>query len=108
MSAANVSRSPPWSTTTPVTARPSAPVSSRTASAPVISVTLPCSSAGRTASTSVSDLACTRHGKPSHVAQRTHWLCGMSASFRRMPQGAWNGWCPAAASCSESCSMRGS
>ena len=69
-----VSRSPSRSTTTPVTAVPAAFVSSRTASAFVHSVTFACSSAGRTASTSASDFACTRHGKPSQVAQRTHAL----------------------------------
>ena len=40
----------------------------------VRSVTLGCSSAGRTPSTSASDFAWTRHGKPSQVAQRTQWL----------------------------------
>ena len=40
----------------------------------VSSVTFGCSSAGRTPSTSASDLACTRHGKPSQFVQRTHAL----------------------------------
>ena len=96
------------STTTPVTAVPAAFVSSRSARAPVSSVTLRCASAGRTASTSASDFACTRHGKPSHVAQRTQRLLGRSASSSMTPQGAWNGCSPAAARSSESCWMRGS
>ena len=57
---------------------PAALVSSRSARVRVSSVTLSCSSAGRTASTSASDFACTRHGKPSHVAQRTQRLLGAS------------------------------
>ncbi len=79
-----------------------------TASAFVSSVTLSCSSAGRTPSTSASDFACTRHGKPSHVAQRTQALWGMSSSASITPHGAWNGWRPSAARSSESCWMRGS
>ena len=71
-------------------------------------VTLACSSAGRTPRTSASDFACTRHGKPSHVEQRTHALWGMSSSASITPQGAWNGWRPAAARSSASCWMRGS
>jgi hypothetical protein len=47
-------------------------VASLTTFAFVSSVTFGCSSAGRTPSTSASDFAWTRHGKPSHVAQRTH------------------------------------
>ncbi len=108
MSPLNVSRAPSRSTTTPVTAVPFAFVSSRTASAFVTSVTLGCSSAGRTASTSASDFACTRQGKPSQVAQRTQRPKGMFASSSMTPQGAWNGWWPAAARSSESCWMRGS
>ena len=75
-----------------MTALPLAFVSSRTASAFVSSVTLGCSIAGRTQSTSASDFACTRHGKPSHVAQRTQRPNGMFASSSSTPQGAWNGW----------------
>ena len=74
----------------------------------MISVTFGYSSAGRTPSTSASDLACTRHGKPSHVAQRTHVLNGGFASSRMTPHGAWNGWKPAFSRSSESCWIRGS
>ena len=95
-SAVNVSVWPPCSTTTPVTAVPAAFVSSRTASASVSSVTFGCSSAGRTPITSASDLACTRHGKPSQLSQRTHALNGMLASSSRIPHGAWNGCRPGA------------
>ena len=72
ISLAKVSVSPLCSTTTPVTAVPSAFVSSLTAFALVSSVTFGCSSAGRTAITSASDFAWTAHGKPSQLAQRTH------------------------------------
>ena len=65
---------PSRSTTTSVTVVPGASVSSLTALAFVSSVTFACSSAGRTPSTSASDFACTRHGKPSQVEQRTQWL----------------------------------
>ena len=58
----------------------------------VSSVTFGCSSAGRTPSTSASDLPCTAQGKPSQFVQRTQALYGRFASFRRTPQGAWNGW----------------
>jgi hypothetical protein len=99
---------PSCSTTTVVTVRPVGSVSSRTASALVSRVTFGCSSAGRTPSTSASDLACTRHGKPSHVPQRTHALrCGV-VSLSITPHGAWNGCSPAAARSSESFWMRGS
>ena len=108
MSPAYVSRTPSRSTTTPVTAVPRALVSSRTASEFVSSVTLGCSSAGRTASTSASDFACTRQGNPSQVEQRTQRPNGMLASSSITPQGAWNGWWPAAARSSASCWMRGS
>ena len=42
------------------------------------------------------------------MAQRTQWLCGMSASTSRTPHGAWKGRSPAASRSSESCWMRGS
>ena len=74
MSAEWVSRAPSRSTTTSVTTVPAGLVPSATARAFVISVTFACSSAGRTASTSASDLAWTRHGKPSQVGQRTQLL----------------------------------
>ena len=50
--------------------RPELSVSRRSTRALRISVTLGCAIAGRTAMTSASDLAWTRHGKPSQVAQR--------------------------------------
>ena len=56
------------------------------------SVTLGCSSAGRTPKISASDLAWTSDGKPSQVAQRMHGLLTMSFSSSRTPHGAWNGW----------------
>ncbi len=104
----NVSRTPSRSTSTPVTAVPALLVSSRSAWVRVSSVTLSCLSAGRTAITSASDFACTRHGKPSQVAQRTQVLLGASPSSSSTPHGAWNGFSPAAARSSESCWMRGS
>ena len=73
-SAENRSSPPSRSTTTSVTAVPSPFVSSLATLAFVRSVTFECSSAGRTPSTSASDFACTRHGKPSHVAQRMQVL----------------------------------
>jgi hypothetical protein len=103
-----VSSPSPWCTTTPVTDLPDAFVSRRSASASVSSVTLGCSSAGRTASTSASDFACTRHGKPSQVAQRTQALNAGAVSSSRTPHGAWNGWRPMASRSSLSCWMRGS
>ena len=45
-------------------------------------------------STSASDLACTRHGKPSQVAHRMHALKAGSASSSMMPHGAWKGCSP--------------
>jgi hypothetical protein len=75
-----------------VTAVPAALVSSRTAIASVSRVTLGYSRAGRTPTTSASDFACTRHGKPSQVGHRTHVLYGMFASLSMIPHGAWNGW----------------
>ena len=74
MSAEYSSRRSPCITTTRVTWRPPASVSSFTARAFVSSVTFGCSSAGRTAITSASDFACTRQGKPSQVPQRTQRL----------------------------------
>ena len=71
-SAANRSSPPSRSTTTSVTAVPPSFVSSSTTLAFVSSVTFGCSSAGRTPSTSASDFAWTRQGKPSQVAQRMH------------------------------------
>ena len=58
--------------------------------------------------TSASDLACTRHGKPSQVAHRMQALAGRRASSSWMPHGAWKGWYPAAVRSSDSCWMRGS
>ncbi len=92
MSAAKRSVSPSRSTTTAATSFPDPFVSSLTTRAFVSSVTFGCSSAGRTPSTSASDLAWTRQGKPSHVAQRMQWLYGRFVSVSRTPHGAWNGW----------------
>ena len=109
MSAAYVSRSPSRSTSTSVTAVPAGLVRSARARAFVSSVTFGVlERRAARPSTSASDLACTRHGKPSQVPQRTQWLYGMFASFSITPQGAWNGWCPAAARSSASCWIRGS
>ena len=71
------SSSPPRVTTTPVTLPPPASVSSRSTRALTSSVTLGCSSAGRTPSTSASDLPWTTQGKPSQFRQRTQSLYGM-------------------------------
>ena len=92
MSAEYRSVAPSRSTTTAVTAVPASFVSSLPALALVSSVTFGCSSAGRTPSTSASDLPCTAHGKPSQFWQRTQAVYGMFASFSRIPHGAWNGW----------------
>jgi hypothetical protein len=73
-SAAKLSRLPSRSTCTSVTVLPAGFVANLTTFALVSSVTFSCSSAGRTPSTSASDLAWTRHGNPSHVAQRMHVL----------------------------------
>ena len=108
MSPVTVSASPARSTVTPVTAVPSALVSNRTASESIHSSTLGCSIAGRTPSTSASDLAWTMHGKPSQLLQRMHALNGMFCSSSITPQGAWNGWWPCAAKSSASFWMRGS
>ncbi len=94
MSALKVSRAPSRSTTTSVTAVPAGLVRSATASAFVSSVTFGCSSAGRTASTSASDLACTRHGKPSQVEQRTQSLYGMFVLVEHHPAGGVEGVVP--------------
>ena len=75
----------------PVTAVPSALVLSLITFAWMSRVTLPCSSAGRTASTSESDLAWTTQGNPSQSMQRTQRLYGMFASLSMMPHGEWNG-----------------
>ena len=47
-------------------------MTSRSTRTPVASRADPVASAGSTAHTSASDLAPSRHGKPSHVAHRTH------------------------------------
>ena len=90
-SAENVFVSPSCSTTTPLTVEPPSAVSSFKAVAFVSSSTFGCSSAGRTPSTSASDLPWTTHGKPSQFAQRTQWLFGRFDSLSRIPQGAWKG-----------------
>ena len=92
MSAAKRSVWPSTSTTTAETSFPDPFVSSLTTRAFVSSVTLACSSAGRTPSTSASDLAWIRQGNPSHVVQRMQWLYGRLLSVSRTPHGAWNGW----------------
>ena len=71
---------------------PASFVSSLIALVFVSSVTFACSSAGRTPSTSASDLPCTAQGKPSQFWQRTQVLYGMFGSSSRIPQGAWKGW----------------
>ncbi len=76
MSASKRCGAPFTSASTPVTAVPAALVSSFVARALRSSVTFGCSSAGRTAITSASDLACTRQGKPSQVWQRMQRLYG--------------------------------
>ena len=103
MSASYRSVSPSRSTTTSVTAVPAGLVSSLTARAFRSSVTLSCSRAGRTPSTSASDLACSGHGKPSQALHFTQMLYGRFASLTRMPHGAWNGWYPPLARSSDSC-----
>ena len=72
-------------------------------SAPVSKVTLSRPSTGRTAMTSASDLAWTRHGYPSHQVHRMHVLAGRFASSSRIPHGAWNGWYPPLANFSVIC-----
>ena len=108
MSPLTLSLAPSWSTITPVTSVPASLVFSRMTSASVHSVTFGCSSAGRTPSTSASDLAWTMHGKPSQLSQRMHVLNGMLLSSSITPQGAWNGWWPSFPRSSESFWIRGS
>ena len=74
-----------------VTVDPSSLVASLTTFAFVSSVTFECSSAGRTPSTSASDFACTRHGKPSQVAHLMQVENGGFDSSSMIPHGAWNG-----------------
>jgi hypothetical protein len=86
------SLSPLCPTTTSVTAVPAGFVSSFSACAFVNSVTLECSSAGRTPISSASDFACTAQGNPSQLMQRTQRLYGMFCSLSLIPFGEWNGW----------------
>ncbi len=87
MPAVYVSGCPPRRATTSVIAVPAALVFSLTTWVLVTSVTFEWARAGRTASTSASDFAWTRHGKPSQSSQRTQALHGMFASFSMMPHG---------------------
>ena len=87
----NRSSAPSRSTTTSVTAVPGSFVTSLVTLAFVRSVTFGWSSAGRTPSTSASDFAWTRHGKPSQVAQRMQVENGGFDSSSMTPHGAWNG-----------------
>src|SRR3954453_11656351 len=91
MSPRKTSRCPATLATTSVTAVPLALVSSLIALALRSSVTLGNSSAGRTAMVSASDLACTRHGKPSQVWQRMQVLYAMFCSSSITAQGAGKG-----------------
>ena len=91
MSPRKTSRCPTTSATTSVTAVPLAFVSSLSALALRSSVTLGNSSAGRTATVSASDLACTRQGKPSQVWQRMQVLYAMFCSSSITAQGAGKG-----------------
>ena len=90
-SAVKRSSEPSQSTTTSVTDVPASFVPSRVTFAPVRSVTFGCSSAGRTPSTSASDFAWTRQGKPSQVAQRMHVEKAGFDSSSMIPHGAWKG-----------------
>ena len=92
MSPVNRSSEPSRSTTTSVTTVPASFVASLVTFEFVSRVTFGCSSAGRTPSTSASDFAWTRHGKPSQVLQRMQRLKGGFDSSSMIPQGAWNGW----------------
>src|SRR5262249_35733417 len=112
MSPVYTSGAPPRVTTTPVTVRPAGSVSSRVTSAPVSNVTLACPSSGRTAMTSASDLACTRHGYPSHQVHRMHALRhaprGRWASPSMIPEGPGSGWSPLSPRPAEISAIRGS
>src|SRR5262249_60484005 len=81
MSAEYSSCVPSHFTTTLLTSLPEGFVSSRSTKALVSRVTLGNESAGSTAQTWASDLAWTRHGKPSQVSQRMQaLLCGAFSS----------------------------
>src|SRR5215467_7564925 len=80
--------SPLTCATTPVTSRPDALVCNRNTFASVISVMFGSFKAGRTALTSASDFAPTRHGYPSHVSHRRQGLRCIIASLIRTPIGA--------------------
>src|SRR3954468_6608335 len=109
MSLRYVSKRPPArSTTTPVTVRPDASVSSRTTFELVSSVTFGWRSAGRMQRTCASALPSTRQGKPSRCVQRTQGLFSESDSSRSTPKGRWNGVCPVRTRSSCSCWIRGS
>ena len=100
--------SPSRSTFTPVTVGPGALVCSLVAWAFVSSVTLGCASAGRTAITSASDFACTRHGKPSQFDAA---CAGAEGRVRLVEQHAARRVErvePGALQSSDSCWMRGS
>jgi hypothetical protein len=92
MSPRNVSFTPAWSTSTPVTVVPASSVVRRIARAFVSSVTFRWPRAGRTPKISASDLPITSEGNPSQVWHRMQMLFGMSSASSRMPHGAWNGW----------------
>ena len=108
MSPLYVSRAPRRSTATSVTLWPLLSVTSRSAFACVISVTLSWVSAGRTHRTCASAFPSVRQGKPSNRSQRTQRPASGSDSFRSTPTGRWNGRCPVFSKSSDSCWMRGS
>ena len=91
-SAAKRSSPPSRSTTTSVTAVPASFVSSLTTFAFVSSVTFACSSAGRTPSTSASDLRVDEAGEAVAGRAADAVLNGMFDSSSMIPHGAWNGW----------------
>ena len=99
---------PSTSAITDVTVLPVGSVRRRRTYAFRTSVTLSYSMAGRTATTSASALAWTRHGNPSHVAHRMHALNAGWLSSSITPQGEWNGCSPTAVMSSNSRWMRGS
>ena len=98
--------------TTPVTVWPDGSVSRRCTCAPVTRVTLSWARTGSTQMTCASDLASSRHGKPSTRSQRMQALPRAAtpgcASWRLTPIGRWNGWRPCFSRSSLSCWMRGS
>ena len=86
-----VSGSPSRSSSTAFTVRPDSSATRRFTWDRVSSDTLGAARAGRIPSTSASDLACTRQGKPSQQLHLRQLLKARLASSSMTPLGAWKG-----------------